>query len=72
MQVPFLSDILRKAAVLGVDVQPAAPPDNAAFLYQTIDDGLIHDLNLKQEQPRRNALYIAILLSPHMRVNAWG
>ena len=62
MQVPPLSDILRTAASLGVDVQPDALPASATFLYQTIYDSLIPDLNLKHEQRRRVALDTAILL----------
>ncbi|MCY4515133.1 MAG: hypothetical protein OXC69_08370 [Candidatus Tectomicrobia bacterium] len=62
MQVPPLSDILRTAAGLGVDVQPDALPASAAFLYQTIYDSLIPDLNLKHEQRHRVALDTAVLL----------
>ena len=62
MQVPPLSNILRTAAGLGVDVQPDALPASATFLYQTIYDSLIPDLNLKHEQRHRIALDAAILL----------
>ena len=61
-QVPPLSDILRTAAGLGVDVQPDALPDSAAFLYQTIYDSLVPDLYLNHEQRRRVALDATILL----------
>ena len=62
MQVPPLSDILRTAADLGVDVQPDALPASAAFLYETIYDSLIPDLYLKHEQRHRVALDTAIVL----------
>ena len=62
MQVPPLSDILRTAAGLGVEVQPDALPDSAAFLYQTIYDSLVPDLYLNHEQRQRVALDTAILL----------
>ena len=62
MQVPPLSNILRTAAGLGVDVQPDALPASAAFLHQTIYDNLIPDLNLKHEQRHRVALDTAVVL----------
>ena len=62
MQVPPLSDILRTAAGLDVEVQPDALPDSAAFLYQTIYDSLVPDLYLNHEQRQRVALDTAILL----------
>ena len=62
MQVPPLSDILRTAAGLGVEVQPDALPDSAVFLYQTIYDSLVPDLYVNHEQRQRVALDTTILL----------
>ena len=61
-QVPPLSDILRTAAGLGVDVQTDALPASAMFLYQTIYDSLVPDLYLNHEQRHCIALDTAILL----------
>ena len=62
MQVPPLSHLLRTAAGLGVYVQPDALPTSAAFLYQTIYDSLIPDLNLKHELRHSVALDTAVVL----------
>ena len=62
MRVPRLSHLLHTAAGLGVDVQPDALSASAAFLYQTIYDSLIPDLNLKHEQRHRIALDTGVLL----------
>ena len=61
-QVPPLSDILRTAAGLGVDVQPDALPASAMFLYQTIYDSLVPDLYLNHAQRHCIALDTVILL----------
>ena len=61
-QVPPLSDILRTAAGLGVDVQPDDLPASAAFLYQTIYDSLVPDLYLNHHQRHRVALDTAVVL----------
>lgn len=57
-----LSDLLRSADDIGVDVQPDELPDSAAHLYFSIYDSLIPRLNLKREQRRRVALDTTIVL----------
>ena len=51
-----VSDILRTAARLGMDVQPDWLPDSAFALYEAIHDGLAPRLHLSQADRRRIAL----------------
>ena len=51
-----LSDLLRSADDVGVDVQPDELPASAAHLYFSIYDSLLPRLNLKRAQRHRVAL----------------
>ena len=64
-QVPArepVSDMLREAARLGLELQPETLPASAALLYGAICDSLIPRLKLKEPQRRRIALDTTITL----------
>ena len=57
-----VSDILREAARLGLELQTETLPYSAAFLYEAIYDSLIPRLTLKEPHRRRIALDTTITL----------
>ena len=62
LDVDAVSDILRTAGRLGLELQPTDLPDSAYYLYEAIYDSLIPRLNLKEPQRRFIALDTAIEL----------
>ena len=66
-----VSDILREAARLGLELPPEMLPDSAALLCGAICDSLIPRLKLKETQRRRIALDTTITLCASTPANAW-